>query len=350
MKYVKMIVFSMSMISLAIACGGDTDNSNTKRLPNIETTVGAKVKEVLTAIPLVSQNERIALINYTDYATKDLESWIQLASSKMKTRKSRIFAFIYPVGERKEPEETIRSDHADNVFAKHEVLITQSQIDLILDSVQKWFDNDRCIGGQRPLKDYRTWLEQGGDTSTMHVVCPTVRVVAMGVTAMMREREPLSEFQSFLIHEFYHAFQQDLSMEGECEKRRNMENSNTRWFVEGAAHYFATVLTAQLNNDQNPYSKILQIAYAGLERESDYGLYEGGPDKTGAAALRLMVERGLLEEKVIMDGSLFHNCARELTFDSTSPKMQDIRTSWKLIKKRGDTYVFKPEALKNGSN
>lgn len=341
MKYVQIILLSISMISLAIACGGDN-----------EPTIEAKVKEAPAAPPYnpppTPKSELITLINYTDYATKDLESWIQLASSKMKTRKSRIFSFIYPVGERKDPEETIRSDYADNVFSKHEVMITQSQIDLILASVEKWFNNDRCIEGQRPLKDYRAWLEQGGDASTMHGVCPTVRIVAMGVTQMMREREPLSEFQNFLIHEFYHAFQQDLSMEGECEKRRDMENSNTLWFVEGAAHYFATVLTAQLNNDQNPYSEILQIAYKGLEREPDFGLYGGGPDKAGAAALRLMVERGLLEEKAIMNGSLFHNCARELIFDSTSPEMQDIRTSWKLIEKRGDIYVFKPEALKNG--
>ena len=36
----------------------------------------------------------------------------------MKSRESRILLFIYPVGEIKRPEESVRSDYADGVFMK----------------------------------------------------------------------------------------------------------------------------------------------------------------------------------------------------------------------------------------
>jgi|GEM_PF-5200554 len=46
-----------------------------------------------------------------------------------------------------------------------------------------------------------------------------------------------------------------------------------------------------------------------------------------------MIEKDLLAEDTIIDGSLFHNCARELEYDSTSSSMEHIRNSWHLIEK-----------------
>ena len=71
----------------------------------------------------------------------------------------------------------------------------------------------------------------------------------------------------------------------------------------------------------------------------------GEADITGAAALRLMIEKGMLDEEFIMDGSLFHDCARELVFDSTSPEIERIRESWYQIEVRDGVHKFKAEAL-----
>ena len=131
----------------------------------------------------------------------------------MKNRRARILFFIYPVGEMKRPEKPVRSDYADQVFMEHEVLLTQNDIEVILDQVEDWFTGDPCLDSsdiRRNLSDYRSWLENGADASTMHGVCEETRIVAMGVTENMRSYEPLENFQNFLIHELYHAFQQDL--------------------------------------------------------------------------------------------------------------------------------------------
>ena len=300
----------------------------------------------------------IKIINYTDYSISDLENWIYLAESKMKSRRARIFLFIYPVGEMKRPEEPVRSDYADRVFRAHEVLLTQSDIEMILDQVEDWFTGDPCLDSsyiKRNLSDYRSWLENGGDASTMHTVCEETRVVAMGVTKNMRLYEPLDNFKNFLFHEFYHAFQQDLAMEGKCRDTRQQDerNSNSQWLVEGAAHYFATWLVAEINNTSDHESQILELALKEFEREGenieiDAASNSGiGPDKWGAAALNLMVKQNLITEDSILDGSLFHNCDRELVFNKTNPNMQKINDSWSLIEKVGDTYKFNQEALAN---
>ena len=131
-----------------------------------------------------------------------MKQWINLAESKMKSRKSRILFFIYPVGEIKRPEESVRSDYADSVFMKHEVLLTQKQIDSILIEIKEWFKGDSCLDNKdikMHLNDYRTWLEQGADASTMHGVCEETRDVAKWVTRNMRERDPLKELQNFFL-------------------------------------------------------------------------------------------------------------------------------------------------------
>jgi len=291
----------------------------------------------------------IKIINYTDYSINDLENWIYLAESKMKSRKARILFFIYPVGEMKRPEEPVRSDYADQVFVEHEVLLTQNDIEKILDQVEDWFAGDPCLDSRdirRNLSDYRSWLENGADASTMHGVCEETRIVAMGVTENMRLYEPLENFQNFLIHELYHAFQQDLEMEGKCRdmRERDERNSNTRWLMEGAAHYFATWLVAEIHDKTNYLSQILDIAYHSFKRNGEQ-IYDAAPDKWGAAALSLMVKQNLITEDSILDGSLFHNCDRELVFNKNNPAIQKIKDSWNLIEKFGDAYEFKPEAL-----
>ena len=58
-----------------------------------------------------------------------------------------------------------------------------------------------------------------------------------------------------------------------------------------------------------------------------------------------MVEKVMLAEESIMDGSLFHDCAREMVFDSPSPEIERIRESWYQIEMRDGVYKFKAEAL-----
>ena len=304
---------------------------------------------ILTPTAEVTSDETptIDILNYSSYTTSDILRWVTLSEAKMKNRSSSILTFIYPVGKMKIPEQP-----AGRHFNQHEIMLSQNEIETILSSVEAWFNTRPCLAGERHrdvkdehLKEYRQWLEGGADASTMQAVCPDTRIVAMGITEHMRNDEPLTEFQNLLIHEHYHAFQQDLEDEGVCRSHSELTNANTPWMVEGAAHYFSTSLVEEINGSTEAHSKILETALESYDRNGPSLLEGGEPDKTGAAALRLMIEKGLLDEGSIMDGSLFHDCARELVFDNTSPEIERIRESWYQIEVRDTVFKFKAEAL-----
>tara|TARA_Y100000590_G_scaffold282628_1_gene317937 strand:+ start:697 stop:2181 length:1485 start_codon:yes stop_codon:yes gene_type:complete len=303
-----------------------------------------------TPMPSTPMSPKIQLINLSSYPTDDIEEWIALAESKMKSRKSRIFTFIYPVGEMKKPEKLIVGTKyaADAGYREYEILLSQDEIETILGEIELWLQGDSCVREERKkqaLSDYRIFLEKGANTSFQHTLCETTRVVMMAIRPGMRDHEPLENFQDFLAHELYHAFQQDLDDRGECRRRQNeSEYRNSVWVVEGGAHYFATWLVAEIHGRKNYRSQILDIAYHTLEREGEL-VYDHTPDKWGAAALSLMVEHDMITEESILDGSLFHNCARELEFDHNSPEIQHIKNSWYLIEQNDGVFQFKQEAL-----
>jgi hypothetical protein len=297
--------------------------------------------------PTSDETPTIGIMNYSSYTTSDIWRWVTLSEATMKNRSSSILTFIYPVGKIKIPEQP-----AGRHFNQHEMMLSQNEIETILSSVEAWFKTRPCLAGERHrdvrdehLEEYRQWLEGGADTSTMQAVCSDTRIVAMGITEQMRNDKPLENFQDFLIHEHYHAFQQDLEKTGLCRSRSELPNANTRWMVEGAAHYFSTSLVEEINGSTEAHSKILEMALESYDRNGP-GLLDGGEsDKTGAAALRLMIEKGMLDEESILDGSLFHDCARELVFDSSSPEIESIRESWYQIEVRDGVHKFKAEAL-----
>ncbi len=297
-----------------------------------------EVKPIYEVTPLIS------VINYTNYDNDYISRSIELADSKMKDRRASILAFIYPVG-----EPTLKLS-SNGRYMSHDVLMSWDEINSMHKSIENWMENNECLRNDKRNMDwhldlYRDWLKNGMDASTMQAVCgKETRIVAMGVTKMMREREPLEEFQNFLIHEFYHAFQQDLENEGECRRSRDQEDSNRVWMVEGAAHYFSTMMVHEFNNTPDPHNKLFEIVYKGMNR---LDLYNDGPDKTGAVALYLMTKLGMLDEKSIMDGSLFHNCDTEFLFDKNSSEIKHIKNSWNKIKESGDyKYSFSSDALK----
>ena len=337
-RYIALLIVTL-LLTVSCSNGSDTD------------TV-----QVATSTPTFILVPNIEIVNYSRFQTEEIEKLVAVAESKMKSRESRVFAFIYPVGKMKTPETRIRSDYADRVFSQYDVLLSKAEIEYILGEIERWFEGDPCLNRDDKgnlariyLSDYRTWLEQGGNTGTMHSPCERTRIVAMAITEYMREHETTEDFQNFLFHEFYHAFQQDVEMEGECRRKRDEagENSNTVWMYEGGAHYFGTALAAELHGKTNYRSQILEIASLAFKRKGDSERmsHDTEPDKWGAAALSLMIELNMITEESILNGSLFHECARELEFDHTSAEIQQVKNSWYLIETNSGIFQFKEEAL-----
>jgi hypothetical protein len=305
---------------------------------------------------LESDQASLAVINYTSCPTESIISWSQAASDMMVSRESNVLVFLYPLGDFTGDSLQYLSG-AD--FNKHDVVMSLEDQEALLGDIELWLRADGCVDEEffDPTSNrgdefamWRDWVEQGADASTMRFLCPTTKVVAMGITPQMVEEGEL-ELKLFLTHELYHAFQQDLEIEGKCrELSEDRATANTPWMNEGGAHYFASFITGvvrpdglvnsgEATEDQRIRMEILREALRVYEDETPE-LHESGPDKKGAAALLLMIDKGLITHEEIMDGSFFTDCKREFLYPASSPEIQDIRDSWYQIVGTDGRYEF----------
>ena len=272
------------------------------------------------------QPSSVTLLNASSVEDDVLLGWVDLAEQQMQARVSNVLMLVYDVGEPVEPPQEIPETEA----SVHERVLDDGQIDSLMADFEAWLEADGCMStdaGYRAEEsmNYRRYLEKGGDASHMRALCPQTRVVGIGLTDSLRNEEPASVTELLVLHELYHAFQQDLEQEGECRAAGDAEDSTTRWMVEGGAHYFSTMLLNDL--DQEKARQVLYEQARQSLNESD-GLREEAPDRKGAAALLLMIDKGMTTHESVMDGSLFHECAREFQFGNSNPEISLVEQEW----------------------
>ena len=240
-------------------------------------------------------------------------------------------------------------------FATMKVVITPDEIDYLMNEIETWLSDQSCIVDDpvryyEEIEMYRDWLSRGADASTQITICPASRLILMGLPPDMRDTNnptyPIN-LQDFFIHELYHGLQQDLMDEScrQLEESLGREETNTPWLVEGGADYFAKHVVAELTGAFDPINRILRNAF-NASREEGTNIYQGGIDKTGAAAMQILVELEKLDPEKILDGSLFHNCAREFEYTNDKPYVLQAKNSWYMIEEtNGNQFVFSEEAL-----
>ena len=260
----------------------------------------------------------------------------------MANRQSDVLAVIYPVGSHISDvspgawSPDGNPEHGKS-FAKFERVISQEQVEAMLDEIQTWMAAHNCIDAEHrnhQLAEYRLWMEGGADVSSQIPLCGDVRLVMMAVPDGM----PDWGLHQFLVHELYHAFQHDLE-ERQCQEDGRM------MFVEGAAQYFGYFLTEKHFPDRPAVTTLLGDALNDHQRGD--GIDQGNAT-AAAAALRLMVEqRGDLAHDAIMDGSLFHSCARSGEYGPDVPSVQSARSDWFKIQAHAGSYRFDPAVVSN---
>ena len=343
MSRMRRVVQAMSLtmiIALLCACGSDTettsdeseDQASSQASPDEVTATREseptqpEEKMVVDEPKEPQQPPSVTLLNASSVEDDVLLSWVDLAEQQMDTRVSNVLMLVYDVGEPIEPPQEIPETEA----SVHGRVLDDGQIDSLMADFEAWLEADACMSqdaGYRAEESmiYRRYLEEGGDASHMRALCPQTRVVGIGLTDSLRNEEPASVTELLVLHELYHAFQQDLEQEGECRAAGDAEDSTTRWLVEGGAHYFSTMLLNDLDQE-----KARQVIYEQARQslnESD-GLREEAPDRKGAAALLLMIDKGMITHESVMDGSLFHECAREFRFGNSNPEISLVEQEW----------------------
>jgi hypothetical protein len=232
----------------------------------------------------------------------------------------------------------------DRPYNKNQVVLTSSQIEDILSQISTWLDRS-CLSNSdksNELKTYRNYLENGADASSQIVLCSNSRII---LTAFQEPPinfpEKNAEIQSFILHELYHAFQHDLGDINCTLNRENNSVSNGRQIVEGAAEYFGKIVTGQMNGTDG-VNTLLGMVYFDLLSSGSNSIDDGN---NWAAGIRLMIERNWLDEAIVLNGSLFHNCETENLYTDSNSNMAKIKSLFSKIEKNGDKFTFSSQAL-----
>ena len=274
----------------------------------------------------------IKILNESSISNSKIESWTSYASKKMKDQNADILAVSWDVGDFVKEAKP---------FNQHKVLLSNDQIEKLMTGISEWLDKS-CLGNngkKEELEKFRGYIENGADASSQFDICPKFRIILMGFTKDMNEESK----QSLVIHELYHAFQQDLSDES-CRKLRDKSKSNHKWVIEGGAEYFAKVVTGEMNN-KDGVSALLKQAYENYNEDKDSSISGSGIAGRGAGGVRLMIERGWLKESEVLDGSFFHSCSSENDWSDDNSNVSKIKNLWYLIEEKNGKYVFTKAAL-----
>ena len=219
-------------------------------------------------------------------------------------------------------------------------MITSEQIETLRTESNTWLDTT-CINAETKSEEstnFRNYITNGADASLHLVMCKQYRIVLMGII----EGNSLADSKHLVIHEFYHAFQQDLGDE-DCSKKRDVEGSNGKgWIIEGSADYFSQI---EIHGSTSGVQKILKSGLEAYQADSSADIAGEAVASRGAAGLRLMVKRGTLTESNILDGSLFHSCATESDYTDSNSNIVTAESKWYKIQESNGTYSFKSQAL-----
>ena len=323
---------------------------NSVILPEVDSDEYQSQKQEYSPTPITNYGpSAIEIVNISEFSTDLMKEWASYSEAKMANRRADILMVLWPVGE------FIKEGGFSHPFATMKVVITPDEIDYLMNEIETWLSDQSCIVDDpvryyEEIEMYRDWLSRGADASTQITICPASRLILMGLPPDMRDTNnptyPIN-LQDFFIHELYHGLQQDLMDEScrQLEESLGREETNTPWLVEGGADYFAKHVVAELTGAFDPINRILRNA-VNASREEGTNIYQGGIDKTGAAAMQILVELEKLDPEKILDGSLFHNCAREFEYTNDKPYVLQAKNSWYMIEEtNGNQFVFSEEAL-----
>ena len=294
----------------------------------------------------VSSEDKFELyypLEVKEVSRTEIENIYSTSAAKMNSRNAEILTIVYPIGD-------FISDGGDwdAGFSTFETILGADAISEIRSKLTEWFTTNTDIPDaflSEVVEEYMVYVEGGADLSSHFGVTESARLVMIGAPTSMG----VIDFKKVIIHELYHAFQQDLESDSCRDLEEANPDSNSKWLIEGAAEFFAQTHAEELGFTGTGRSALLETAlgdYNELVSEGAESPASLGPNATtAAAAIYLMVLKGYVQESVIFDGSLFYDCARENEYCSSNSNLQFIKDNWFKINSDNGTYTFQSEIV-----
>jgi hypothetical protein len=338
--------------------GTDVATSSTQAT-NDQTSTTLKQSSTLTKIPpaepewvaptpqnWLPRNPQITIHNFSRIPTPDIQLWTEAATAHASWWHADITAFVWPIG-----NETGDPDDLSAPFNRYQITLNSDSLSSLINTYQEWSDNAPCLSGEhdnfggwqnRNELDERKrrvvgWMQSGADVATAPTPCFSSRAVTYAFPA----ESTIADGQHTYLHEIYHAlssYLQEYCTEGGQMNTDRFEA--LRWVGEGTAHYFAYVVSAELNGSNDSTETMLEAAWRGAQNGEDLSVAE-----SAAAALRLMVERGDLLEDDIMSAKVFESCDWPNKWQSSNDSVAFAKGNWQEIEHRDGKWSFKDSAL-----
>ena len=325
--------------------GSDSSENNITLSINTDVTLTANfVQNVSISI---DKFEMVYPSEVKGIAQSEFESIFGTASAFMSSRTANILTIVYPLGA------YVRDGgNWDGGFNTYETILDATAISTIRARLSEWFTTKLLIPANQLdsfLDEKMAYVIGGADLASHFGESSTARLVMIGVPNSMTA----AGLKKTFIHETYHAFQQDLETDSCRDTEPPAASSNSGWLVEGTAEYFAHTVGESLGIEGASKSNFLQTALADYNEQladnDDSSNTFGRNASKSAAAIHLMILKGYLEEAHVLDGSLFHQCARQGTYGPSNTDIPFIKNNWYKIISTNGIYSFSSDILDDPS-
>jgi len=226
------------------------------------------------------------------------------------------------------------------------------------DSVDTWIDTSGC--DENSYRAYenielkqrlRVWIEGSYDAATALYPCEESRIAIVGANPT----QSADLVQRIYVHEIYHTLQQSLwdgcqtlgvSERGYYEPLEQpaieAKHEAGRWLAEGTADYFSYMIKDQINGTTNGIQLMFAAANVAANESQDINIDQA---TSSAAAVRLLIERGVITADEIVSGSIFETCDWVDTFGAAVPSVIHAKANWHQFEYVGGKWGFKAAAL-----
>ena len=295
----------------------------------------------------------ITALSASDFSTASIRAWTEVAVSNLTVPTPDILGIIYSIG-----SEIGKTGELGSPFTKYTAARPSSELSAIADSVDQWIDASGC--DENSYRAYenielkqrlRVWIEGSYDAATAPYPCRESRIAIVGANP----DQSADLVQRIYVHELYHALQQSLmdgcqtfgvSEQGYYEPIDDPDyeakQEAGRWLAEGTADYFSYIIKDQINGTTNGIQLMFAAAAAVANESLDIN---NDLAPSSAAAVRLLIERGVITEDEIVSGSMFETCDWVDTFGAATPNAIHAKANWHQVENAGGQWGFKASAL-----
>jgi len=283
---------------------------------------------------------RIAMSFADGITSAEVLGWVNAAISEMVNPPTDFMGLIWPIGRALDDEPDPQVFDGDPFF-EHTDVLSSDELDQTADYFRNWqaglqgCDPEDARDFDEGAARVERWIKGGANVATAPDPCFESR---SAIVAWSADQDKQTAKQVFF-HESYHGLSNYLLRQCSPVLGRQEDSMNDlRWFAEGTADYFGVYMAAKDDGRDDYMQRMLKRAY--LDLRGDPGMPLEANSYVQTAAMVLMIERGVITEEQILNGSYFNNCDWINTFDPGAPGMDYIFENFNKIEVSGGSYSY----------